>query len=97
MKYSKEQYTHWHEEAPIWGFPQENEKCYKAKMVKIRGPKNCAFCQGCDAPDSTKDQYFRFPSGTLMLRETCIYDGTWRSSYTCTYCLDEWIDGLPKR
>lgn len=93
MKYSKEQYLDMMDKFPIWGFPTEAEQCYSSKMVKTRALHPCAACQYCKAPESAKDQYLRFPRGTLMFKEVCISEG-WKSSYTCTYCLDYWIDGI---
>jgi hypothetical protein len=90
LKYTKEIYEKMQQDCPIWGFPTEDEQCYGAKMVKIRSAKEC--CGSNHRYDG--DHTGTFPSGTLMLREKCLFDGGWRQSYTCTECLDNWIDGL---
>lgn len=82
MNHSKEEYLRMMEVAPIWGFPTEDEKCYKVSIVKVRGAKSCV---DASHPDLV-------PTGTIMLRETALFDNVWRSAYTCTSCLDNWME-----
>lgn len=90
--YSKEEYLRMMEVAPIWGFPTEEEKMYKCNMVKVRGAK---VCTGSHYRDKGNEVGL-FYTGTLMLKETCLFDGAWRSAYTCTDCLDNWMEEIKK-
>lgn len=102
MKYNKEVYEKMQQDCPIWGEPDEDTSSYSFKLQKARKEYKC-----CNSgPDVTvfgdlEKEWKGNPCaitinpGDLYLRETCIRkDEGWRSSFTCTNCLDEWLDGL---
>lgn len=80
LKYSKEEY----EDSGFYdgdmdpGYTKQNEK-----LVKCRKEHICANCQST------------IPSGDYALLESALFPGEgWKSCYTCTKCLDEWLDEL---
>lgn len=102
MKYTKEIYEKMQTDCPIWGEPDEESSAYSFKLVKARKDYKC-----CNSgPDITlfgdmNKEFIGNPcsldikKGDLYLRETCVRENEgWRSAFTCTNCLDEWLGGL---
>jgi hypothetical protein len=58
----------------------ENIRNHKEKLVKCRKPHMCVSCRK------------QIPKGTYILRETCFTDDGPATIYTCTDCIDEWLD-----
>lgn len=80
MKYKPEDYSI--VDSNFYGLADEDVDNYKEKLVKCRKAHKCMNCE--------KD----IPIGTYAIRETGFIDGEPVSSYTCTDCMDEWLDNI---
>jgi hypothetical protein len=81
MKYKPEEYSI--RDTGFYGLGDEDIENYKEKLVKCRKLHKCA--GGCE-----KD----IPAGVYAIRETGFMDGQPVSTYTCTDCMDAWLDEL---
>ena len=81
MKYKKEDYNI--SESGFYGLCDEDIQCYKEKLVKCRKPHMCV--AGCEKEISI---------GDYAIRESGFMDGVAVSAYTCTNCMDKWLDEL---
>lgn len=80
MKYKPEDYSI--RDSGFYGFSYEEDiQNYKEKLVKCRKPHKCM--GGCEK---------EIPKGAFAIRESGFMDGEPISSYTCTDCMDEWLD-----
>lgn len=82
MKYKPEEYSV--KNTGFYGFDDEITN-HKEKLVKCRKPHKCI--GGCEK---------EIPVGAYAVRETGFMDGQPVSCYTCTDCIDEWLDELEK-
>ena len=78
MKYKLEDYSI--RDTEFYGFDDEIQN-YKEKLVKCRKPHECM--GGCEK---------EIPIGAYAIRETGFMDGEPVSAYTCTDCMDKWLD-----
>lgn len=78
MKYKPEDYI----DSGFYGIDEDVEN-YKEKLVKCRKPHKCM--GGCEK---------EIPIGAYAVRETGFMDGMPVSSYTCTDCIDKWLDEI---
>lgn len=79
MKYKPEDYSI--VDSGFYGLADEVDN-YKEKLVKCRKPHKCSNCQN------------QIPVGNYAIRESGFIDGEPVSSYTCTDCMDKWLDEL---
>ncbi len=80
MKYKPEDYSIVN--SGFYGLPDEDVDNYKEKLVRCRKIHKC---MGCNK---------EIPKGTYAIYESGFMDGKPVSSYTCTDCMDEWLDEL---
>lgn len=82
LKYPKEEYT----SSAIYGPDMDAEYCVTTeKLVKCRKPHKCVNCQK------------EIPAGDYALKESALFPGEgWKSAYTCTTCIEEWLDEIHK-
>ncbi len=76
MKYKHEDYIN----SGFYSDMDSDVENHKEKIVKCRKPHKCAACQG------------DISIGHHALYETGFMDGKPVSCYTCTPCLDKWIE-----
>ncbi len=78
LKYDKEMYV----DAGLYDgdFGDEEIVCYKEKLVKCRKSHICSSCQS------------EIPKGDYALSESGFMDGKAVSSYTCTDCIEKWLE-----
>jgi hypothetical protein len=81
MKYKPEDYSI--SATGFYGLDDGEIECYQEKLVKCRKPHKCV--GGCNK---------EIPKGAYAIRESGFMDGKPVSSYTCTDCLDKWMDEL---
>ena len=79
MKYKPEEYSI--RDTRFYGLEDEGVENYKEKLVKCRKPHKCM--GGCEK---------EIPKGAYAIRETGFLDGEPISSYTCTDCMEKWLD-----
>jgi len=80
MKYKPEDYSI--SETGFYGVYDEDIENYKEKLVKCRKPHKCMSCEKEIKP------------GEYAIRESGFMDGEPVTSYTCTDCMDKWLDEL---
>jgi hypothetical protein len=80
MKYKPEDYSI--SDTGFYGLDDGDIENYKEKLVKCRKVHKC---MGCESEISI---------GTHAIRETGFMDGEPVSSYTCTDCMDKWLDEI---
>lgn len=80
MKYKPEDYSISNSE--FYGICDDDIQNYNEKLVKCRKPHKCASCQK------------EIPTGNHAIRETGFMDGKPLSTYTCTDCMDKWLDEI---
>jgi hypothetical protein len=76
LKYDKELYIG----SGVYGYDNEDISCYKEKLVKCRKIHTCASCEK------------EIKIGDYALNETGFMDGMGVSAYTCTKCIEEWLE-----
>lgn len=78
LKYPKEMYT----DCGLYDGDMDSEEisCYKEKLVKCRKPHKCNACD--------KDILV----GDYALNESGFMDGQAISCYTCTKCIEDWLE-----
>lgn len=78
LKYPKEMYT----DCGLYDGDMDSEEisCYKEKLVKCRKPHKCNCCR--------KDILV----GDYALSESGFTDGHAMSCYTCTDCIESWLE-----
>ena len=81
MKYKLEEYSI--SDTGFYGLDDEDIKNYKEKLIKCRKPHMCM--GGCNKEIS---------KGAYAIRETGFMNGKPVSSYTCTNCMDKWLDEI---
>lgn len=81
MKYKPEDYSL--NDTGFYGFDDTEIENYKEKLVKCRKPHKCM--GGCEK---------EIPIGAYAVRETGFMEGQPMSSYTCTDCIDKWLDEI---
>lgn len=81
MKYKPEEYSI--TDSGFYGINDGDVENYKEKLVKCRKTHNCI--GGCEK---------EIPIGAYAVRESGFMDGEPVSSYTCTNCMDEWLDEI---
>jgi len=81
MKYKPEDYSI--SDTGFYGLDDGDIENYKEKLVKCRKPHKCM--GGCEK---------EIPIGEYAIRETGFMDGEPISSYTCTDCMDKWLDEI---
>lgn len=81
MKYKPEYYSI--SDTAFYGLDDGDITNYKEKLVKCRKPHKCM--GGCEK---------EIPIGNYAIRETGFMDGKPVSSYTCTDCMDKWLDEI---
>jgi len=81
MKYKPEDYSI--RATDFYGLDDDEIENYKEKLVKCRKPHKCN--GGCEK---------EIPIGEYAIRETGFMDGEPISSYTCTDCMDKWLDEI---
>lgn len=81
MKYKPEDYSI--SESGFYGIGEEDIENYKEKLVKCRKPHKCI--GGCEKEINV---------GEYAIRETGFIDRQPVSSYTCTDCIDKWLDEI---
>jgi len=79
MKYKPEDYNI--TDAGFYGLDDGDIENYEEKLVKCRKPHRCA--GGCEK---------EINAGEYAIRETGFMDGHPVASYTCTNCMDNWLD-----
>ena len=62
------------------GFGEDDISCYKEKLVKCRKPHKCASCEK------------EIPIRAYAVAESGLIDGSAVSCYTCTSCIEEWLE-----
>lgn len=80
MKHSPEKYNLG--DLGFYGIDETEIACYKEKLVKCRKEHTCASCQEI------------IQVGKHAVRESGFMDGKAVSCYTCTDCIDKWIDEI---
>ena len=80
MKYKPEDYSI--VDSGFYGLADEDVDNYKEKLVRCRKIHKCSGCEK------------EIPIGAYAIRETGFMDGSPVSSYTCTYCMDKWLDEI---
>lgn len=81
MKYSPEYYSI--QNTNFYGLNDDEIVNYKEKLIKCRKPHKCM--GGCEK---------EIPVGEYAIRETGFMDGQPVSSYTCTDCIDEFLEEI---
>lgn len=81
MKYRPEDYSL--TDSGFYGFDDTEIENYKEKLVKCRKPHKCM--GGCEK---------EIDIGQHAVRETGFLDGKPVSTYTCTDCIDKWLDEI---
>ena len=81
MKYKPEDYSI--SDTGFYGLDDGNIEHYEEKLVKCRKLHKCM--AGCEK---------EIPEGEYAIRETGFMDGVPVSSYTCTDCMDKWLDEI---
>ena len=81
MKYKSEDYSI--RATDFYGLDDDEIENYKEKLVKCRKPHECM--GGCGKEISI---------GSYAIRETGFMDGQPISAYTCTDCMDKWLDEI---
>ena len=76
MKYEKEKYL----DSGIYGYAEEDISCYKEKLVKCRKEHECMSCGKT------------IKIGEHAVCESGFQDGGAVSCYTCTDCIEEWLE-----
>lgn len=78
MKYDKEMYT----DCGFYDgdFGEDEISCYKEKLVKCRKTHECNVC------------HKEISIGEYAVRESGFMDGHAVSCYTCTGCIEEWLE-----
>lgn len=78
LKYDKELYT----DCGFYdiGFGEDDISCYKEKLVKCRKVHTCASCGK------------EIQVGEYAVSESGFMDGSAVSCYTCTKCIEEWLE-----
>lgn len=77
MKYDRMKYL----DSGFYGdFEEEEVKCYKEKLVKCRKEHKCSACEK------------EIAIGAYAICETGFMDGKGVSCYTCTDCIEEWLE-----
>lgn len=79
MKYKPEDYL----DSGFYSDMDTDIEYHKEKLVKCRKPHKCM--GGCDS---------EVKAGNYALLETGFMDGKPVSCYTCTDCIDKWLDEL---
>ena len=79
MKYKPEDYSI--SDTSFYGSDEEI-KNYKEKLVKCRKSHKCVSCEE------------EIPKGNYAIRETGFLDNKPVSTYTCTDCMDKWLDEI---
>lgn len=80
MRYKPEDYSI--RDTGFYGLDDDVQN-YEEKLVKCRKPHKCV--GGCEK---------EIPTGNYAIRETGFMDGKPVSAYTCTDCMDEWLDEI---
>lgn len=80
VKYKPEDYSI--SDTGFYGLDDADIENYKEKLVKCRKPHECVSCEK------------EIPVGNYAIRETGFMDGQPVSSYTCTDCMDKWLDEI---
>lgn len=82
LKYPKEEYVH----SGFYEGDMDSEYAVtEEKLVKCRKPHKCVSCQK------------EIPAGNYALKESALFQGEgWKSAYTCTTCIEEWLDEIHK-
>ena len=80
MKYKPEDYSI--SDTGFYGFCDGDMENYKEKLVKCRKPHKCVSCEK------------EISIGVYAIRESGFMDGEPVSAYTCTDCMDEWLDEI---
>ena len=80
MKYKPEDYSI--SDTGFYGLEDDGVENYKEKLVKCRKPHKCNSCEKEIKP------------GEHAIRESGFMDGIPVSAYTCTDCMDKWLDEL---
>lgn len=80
MKYKPEDYSI--TDTGLYSLADENIENYKEKLVKCHKKHTCMSCQK------------EIQAGNYAIRETGFMDGRPISAYTCTDCMDEWLDEI---
>ena len=81
MKYKPEDYSI--SDTGFYGFDDGDIEHYKENLVKCRKPHKCM--GGCERGINI---------GEYAIRETGFMDGQPISIYTCTICMDKWLDEI---
>jgi hypothetical protein len=81
MKYKPEEYSI--SDTGFYGLDDGEIENYQEKLVKCRKSHKCI--AGCEK---------EIPIGAYAIRETGFLDGKPVSAYTCTDCMDKWLDEL---
>jgi hypothetical protein len=78
VKYDKELYL----DSGFYGgdFGEDEVSCYKEKLVKCRKVHECAACNK------------EIQVGDYVVCESGFMDGMAVSCYTCTECIEEWLE-----
>ena len=77
LKYEKEMYL----DSGFYGVCEEPEvSCYKEKLVKCRKTHKCSSCEK------------EIQIGDYAICESGFMDGKAVSCYTCTECIEEWLE-----
>lgn len=78
MKYDKDKYL----DSGFYGgdFGEDEVTCYKEKLVQCRKPHKCAACEK------------EIKIGKYAICESGFMDGSAVSCYTCTDCIEEWLE-----
>ena len=79
MKYKPEYYSI--QDTGFYGLADDGVENYKEKLVKCRKSHQCT--GGCNK---------KIPIGGYAIRETGFMDGKPVATYTCTNCMDKWLD-----
>jgi len=80
LKYKPEDYSI--TDTGFYSLNDEDIENYKEKLVKCRKPHKCASCEE------------EIQVGNYAIRETGFIDREPVSSYTCTNCMDRWLDKI---
>lgn len=99
MKYTENQYMKWF--VPNEGEDTSYIQLYKRSFIKTRKQHICWLCMGAiinevlfEAEERNPPPIAIHPIGSYMLKEDCLFDGKWHHSYTCTTCMDVWLENL---
>ena len=80
MKYNPEDYSL--QDTMFYGFDETEIENYKEKLVKCRKSHKCNSCEKEIKP------------GERAIRESGFMDGEPIYAYTCTDCMDKWLDEI---